>query len=232
MLTNTPQKDSKRRLFNYLLTDELYVSGGPINNGGVLLKWYAENFLEREFTGATDFEWFLQEAIQVAPGSEGLIFLPYVQGERAPVWDADAKGVFFGIHSGHTRAHFMRAIIEGICFALYQVAGSLEEVIAPIKNIYASGGFIQSKQWLQILTDIFGKRISITDTADASAVGAAILGMKATGMISDISEAASTQEIKEVFEPDMQKHELYRVNYAVYTSLYEKLKDEFAKLSA
>jgi gluconokinase len=231
MLTNTPQKDSKRRLFNYLLTDELYVSGGPINNGGVLLKWYAENFLDREFTGAADFEWFLQEAIQVAPGSEGLIFLPYVQGERAPVWDADAKGVFLGIHSGHTRAHFMRAIIEGICFALYQVAGSLEEVIAPIKNIYASGGFIQSKQWLQMLTDIFGKRISITDTADASAVGAAILGMKATGMISDISEAASTQEIKEVFEPDMQKHELYRVNYAVYTSLYEKLKDEFAKLS-
>jgi gluconokinase len=230
MISAMPQSDSKQRIFNYLLEEGKYVSGGPINNGVVLLKWYAENFLDRSFSKDEGFDWYLQEACSVAAGSDGLIFLPYVMGERAPVWDADAKGVFFGIHSKHTQAHFMRAIIEGISFALYQVTKSLEETISPVTNIYASGGFIHSREWLQILADVFGKKIHVTNVSDASAVGAAILGLKAIGVLNNLSEGKSFITVQDTYLPNEDRHRIYMLNYTVYASLYHKLKEEFTKL--
>ncbi|MGZ5135068.1 MAG: FGGY-family carbohydrate kinase, partial [Flavitalea sp.] len=160
----------------------------------------------------------------------GLIFLPYVMGERAPVWDADAKGVFFGIHSKHTQAHFMRAIIEGISFALFQVTKSLEETVGPVTNIYASGGFIHSKEWLQILADILGMKIHVTNATDASALGAAILGFTAIGVLNNLSDAKSFISVQETYFPNEEQHRIYMGNYAVYASLYFKLKEEFLKL--
>lgn len=231
MISEMPQYDNRQRIFNYLLDEGKYVSGGSINNGVVLLQWYAENFLDRPFNHSEGFDWYLRESGTVAAGCNGLIFLPYVMGERAPVWDADAKGVFFGIHSKHTQAHFMRAIIEGICFALFQVAKSLEETIAPVTNVYASGGFIHSKQWLQILADVFGKKIHVTNVSDASALGAAILGFKALGVLSNLSDAKAFIAIQETYLPHEDQHRTYMANYAVYASLYHKLKDEFSKLN-
>lgn len=230
MISERPQYDIKQRIFNYLLTEEKYVSGGAINNGVVLLKWFSENFLDHSFTNMEGFDWYMKQACTVLAGSNGLIFLPYVMGERAPVWDADAKGVFFGIHSKHTKAHFMRSIIEGISFALYQVTKSLEETIAPVTNIYASGGFVHSKEWLQILADIFGKEIHVTNAADASALGAAILGLTALGFLNNLSEAKSFITIQDTYFPDEDQHRIYMANYAVYASLYFKLKEEFLKL--
>jgi gluconokinase len=230
MISGSPSSDRQQRIFNYVLNEEKYVSGGPINNGVVLLKWYTENFLNHRFSNTEGLDWYFQEASSAEAGCNGLIFLPYVMGERAPVWDADAKGVFFGIHSKHTQAHFMRAIIEGICFALYQVTKSLEETIEPVTNIYASGGFIHSKEWLQILTNIFGKKIHVTNVSDASALGAALLGMHALGILNNLSDAKSFIAVQETFFPDDDEHSIYMANYAVYASLYHKLKDEFVKL--
>jgi gluconokinase len=230
MISRQPQYDSKKRIFNYLLTEEKYVSGGAINNGMVLLKWYAENFSDHSFTNMEGFDWYMEKACSVASGSAGLIFLPYVMGERAPVWDADAKGVFFGIHAKHTQKHFMRSIIEGISFALYQVMKSLEETVGPVNNIYASGGFIHSKKWVQILADVFGMKIHITNSSDASALGAAILALKALGMINDLSDAKGFITVQDTYFPDDDQHRIYMANYAVYVSLYHKLKEEFLRL--
>jgi gluconokinase len=230
MISEQPQYDERQRIFNYLLTEQKYVSGGAINNGVVLLKWYAENFLDHTFINMEGFDWYMEKACSVTPGCNGLIFLPYVMGERAPVWDADAKGVFFGIHSKHTQAHFMRSIIEGISFALYQVTKSLEETIGPVTNIYASGGFIHSKEWLQILADIFGKEIHVTNASDASALGAAVLGLTALGLLADLSEAKSFITIQDTYFPDEDQHRIYMANYSVYGSLYFRLKEEFSKL--
>jgi gluconokinase len=230
MINEHPQYDEQQRIFNYLLTEEKYVSGGAINNGVVLLKWYAENFLEHSFVNMEGLDWFMEKATSVEPGCNGLIFLPYVMGERAPVWDADAKGVFFGIHSKHTQAHFMRAIVEGISFALYQVTKSLEETIGPVTNIYASGGFVHSKEWLQILADISGKEIHVTNVSDASALGAAILGLNALKILTNLSDAKSFITIQDTYLPNDNQHRIYMANYVVYASLYHALKDQFSKL--
>ena len=227
MMAARPQHDVKERIFNYILTEQWYVSGGPINNGGTLLRWYAEHFLGRSFEKTADFDWFIQQAAQVPAGADGLVFLPYVQGERAPVWDANAKGVYFGIHAKHTQAHFMRAIIEGINNALYQVTQSIEETIGPVKNIYASGGFTQSPLWLQWMADLFGKNITISSTADASAVGAAILGLQALEVRDTLTHPGKAAQPEVQFTPDEQQHKAYLRNFSVYSTLYDRLKDIF-----
>jgi gluconokinase len=230
MITTTPAADNRERIFNYILTDNRYVSGGAINNGVVLLKWYTEHFLQKTFTGAHDLNWFLQQAAQAPAGADGLLFLPYILGERAPVWDADAKGVFLGVHAGHTQAHFMRAIIEGINYALYQVAASVQETIGAVQNIYGSGGFINAPLWLQWLTNLFGREIKVISSDDASAVGAAMLGLQATDIL-PISESAPVFLNKQQYMPDMEMHKRYQRYYAVYAGLYDKLKADFQTLS-
>ena len=230
MTTTQPAYDQQERIFNYILRDDLYVSGGAINNGVVLLKWYSEHFLQKPFTNASDLASFVQQAAAAPAGSDGLIFLPYILGERAPVWDASARGVFFGIHAGHTQAHFMRAIIEGINYALYQVAASVEETVGAIQHIYASGGFINSPLWLQWLTDIFGKEIKVINNEDASSIGAAILGWQSLGILKD-NGSADFFHIQQQYKPDLTLHANYKRYYAVYAGLYNKLKDDFQTLN-
>jgi len=230
MMATQPAYDKQERIFNYILTDELYVSGGAINNGVVLLKWYTEHFLQKPFSSADDLTSFVQEASRAPAGADGLIFLPYILGERAPVWDANAKGVFFGVHAGHTQAHFMRAIIEGINYALYQVATSVQETVGTIKHIYASGGFINSPLWLQWLTDLFGKEIKVINSDDASSVGAALLGLQALGLMNS-NEMASIFHVQQLYNPDLTLHARYQLYYPVYAGLYNKLKDDFHTLN-
>ncbi len=230
MIADAPRYDSQQRTFNYILTDKLYVVGGPTNNGMNLLKWYAENFLQRPVRTATDIEWFVQEAAKAPAGADKLLFLPFVHGERAPVWDASARGVFFGVHAKHTQWHFMRAIIEGINYNLYQIAGSVEETVGNSKQILASGGFINSRLWLQWLSDLFGKPITVTSTADASTTGAALLGLRALGIVQDAFPQDSFVRLRERFDPDMSTHGTYAALFKVYTSLYNHLKDDFSRL--
>jgi gluconokinase len=228
MVTSKPSYDPKARIFNYILTEHLFVSGGPINNGGVLLKWYGENFLHHKSEAGDDFDAFVNTAAAVKAGSEGLVFLPYIQGERAPVWNADAKGVFFGITSLHTQAHFMRAIIEGICFSLRDVSLSLEETLGSINQVFASGGFVKSPAWVQILSDILGKSIQITDTADASSIGAAMLGLYALGIIPDLVNTTKFLSVQKTYDPSPADTAVYARNFKIYQGLYEKLKDDFS----
>ena len=231
MVSAKPKADPKQRIFNYVLTENLFVSGGAINNGGVAIKWYVENFMGKDRDEARELGEIVKTTEKIAAGSEGLIFLPYLLGERAPVWDANAKGVFFGIYSGHTSAHFLRAVIEGISFSLFQVGRCLEETVGPIEKIYASGGFIQSGIWLQMLADIFNKKVFVTNSADASAIGAAILGLYALKEIDNLFEAGKMVSVQETYYPIESNHRAYMKNFSVFDVLYEKLKSEFAELS-
>ena len=231
MVSEHPSHDEKERIFNYVLTDHMYVTGGAINNGGVAIKWYVENFMGKNAEGSRDFSAVVAETDSIVPGSEGLIFLPYLLGERAPVWDADAKGVFFGIYAGHTSLHFLRSVIEGISFSLYQIAQLLEEIVAPIERIYASGGFIQSVSWLQIMADIFNKDVYVTYNADASAIGAAILGFYALGEIDSLQRSENFIQIQQSFHPIEKNHRTYMKNFSIFAVLYEKLKHEFSEIS-
>jgi gluconokinase len=214
--------------FNYRLDEKIFVSGGPINNGGIALKWYAENFLGQPLNAASDYEKLFHSITEIPSGSEGLIFLPYILGERAPIWNSDACGVFFGMTARHQQAHFTRAVIEGISMSLYQVGLSLE--ISFGTQINVSGGFVRSTEWLQILADIFGKQICLINSEDASAIGAAYLGMRAGGIIKSFDELAPS-ESKMVY-PNMNNHRVFTEDvFPRYERLYNILKGEMNILS-
>jgi gluconokinase len=224
VMKDKPVADPKQRIFNYLLTEDSYISGGPLNNGGNTIQWFARNILDDK-DAEIDYDWFVNEAMSTEPGADGLIFLPYIYGERAPVWDADARGVFFGISGAHTRNSFMRAVMEGVAMALFGILETLEELLGPVSNIYVSGGFIRSGKWVQLVADVLGRKVFVSQSSDASAAGAAIIGMKAVGMIGELSDAATFFPVKESFEPDAANHQIHLRNYAVYDKLYDSLKD-------
>jgi gluconokinase len=237
MTVTRPEDDPLARVFNYIISDGYYICGGATNNGGNVLQWYIDRIMGGgaaigggRVTGEKggdedDLHRRIAEADQVAPGCEGLIFLPYLQGERAPVWDADAKGVFFGARSLHDYRHFLRACLEGVNYSLYQIGVSLAETVGPIEHIYASGGFTRSAAWLQMVADIFGKKVHVTGLADASAIGAAMTGMYACGLISDLGAAASLVTVVQTYEPNTALQSVYQKNYQIFTQLYGRLKD-------
>ena len=225
MTTPAPTYDPRERIFNYILTKDYYIAGGATNNGGGVVQWFIEHFLGKGAATPEEIQAFAEEAASAPPGSEGLVFLPYLQGERAPVWDADAKGVLYGIRSIHQQRHFMRAVLEGVSYSLYQIGLSLEETIGPIRHIYASGGFTRSKTWLQLLADIFNRKVYVTGVADASAIGAVVLGWYALGMAASLEEPLQSFQIAETYEPDPARHLLYRKNFEIYSVLYDRLKD-------
>jgi gluconokinase len=226
--SNSPTINFPSMTFNYLLTKDIFISGGPINNGGVILKWYTEIFLRKTLNSAADYDAILDEIKTVRPGSEGLIFLPYLLGERAPLWDSEASGVFFGIRNFHTQAHFTRAVIEGISMALFSIAATMESSGLSIEQIHVSGGFVHSEEWLQILADIFNKKICLINAEDASAVGAAYLGFKCAGLIKDFSELKPAQDV--TYLPNQENHTVYKKAFAIYESLYKKLRPEMEEV--
>lgn len=221
----SPSPDDQRMPFNYILDDQLYITGGPINNGGIVLKWFAENILREPLQEAADYQRLLAPIAQVPPGSEGLTFLPYLLGERAPIWNSDACGVFFGLQSHHRPAQLTRAVVEGISMALYQIAAGIEAQGLTMTAVHASGGFIHSPEWLQVLADILGKPVYLFHTEDASAAGACYLAMKTLGMIEHY-DALQTPAQKE-FLPHPASHIYYeRFQRPRVERLYTALADE------
>jgi gluconokinase len=216
-----PMRNFKAMTFNYRLDETSYICGGPTNNGGVILKWYAENMLGKKLETASDYLLLLKSLPDTQPGAEGLIFLPYILGERAPIWSSDACGVFFGMRGHHQQPHFVRAVIEGISMALYDIAHGMIEAGLSIKQIHVSGGFVQAEEWLQTLANIFGKKICLINTADASAIGAAFLALKNLGLITDYQELKPA-ETKE-FVPQAEFADTYHELFVKYRNLYEKV---------
>nr|MDQ3396069.1 gluconokinase [Bacteroidota bacterium] len=236
MAFRQPLQDAKARIFNYLLSEDTYISGGPVNNGGIVLQWFLENISrEKEETSLpgdiNDYSADLEQAANITAGSEGLIFLPYILGERAPHWNADARGVFFGLNIKHTRAHMIKAILEGVIYGIYSVAEALESTGEKIETIYANGGFARSDYWVQILADIFGKKVLVSESVESSAWGAALMGMFALRKKPHLDDQDYFQEKLRVFIPDERNHKIYKSTFIIYNRLYEKLKDEFSMLN-
>jgi gluconokinase len=210
-------------LFRYVLTDALQVTGGPINNGGIVLQWFAKNFMNGEIQSAADFEALMQLASTAPAGSDGLLFLPYLLGERAPVWDETAQGMFYGITLQHTKAHFARAVIEGISFALLQILTAIEKNNSTVTKIFTSGMATQSNWWMQLLADMFGKTVVLSDATDASALGAAFIAMYAMQMIPAIEQVNEFITISKQFKPDSINHVTYQELFTQYCTLYQRM---------
>lgn len=215
--------NERNRLFKYLLTKETAVIGGPINNGGIVLQWFAENFLQLSLLENNNLEKLMQMAASV--GADDLLFLPYLLGERAPVWDELATGMFFGLRISHRKEHLARAVIEGISFSLLQILKETEKSNPPVQSVYVSGIVTQSSWWMQLLANMFGKKIILNDVADASAMGAAFIGMYATGFISELSGVNKFIAPSKVFMPDEGSHKIYVEKFKKYTQLYPAFKN-------
>lgn len=224
-------RDEKQRFFNYLLTDGYYISGGPTNNGGVVFEWFARQF--GDFSEGLEFEDVLNDlfktAAQVKSGSEGLLFLPYLLGERAPLWNANARGMYFGLNINHEQKHFVRATIEGILFEIYSI-GKILETHRNFEDIYINGAYASLPLWTQILADMFGKTVHINDNHDSVAMGAALLAFTKLGVYSNLEEAAATVKSIETYEPNLKNHDNYMKYFKIFERLSHKLSEDFEEI--
>lgn len=216
---NSP--DPVGRTFHYMLDEDTLVTGGATNNGAILLQWYAENFLKEKI----NIQSFGDRAARVTAGSNGLIFLPFLFGERAPIFDPEASGVFFGVRHHHGTEHFMRAILEGIGYALFSIAEVVEKNSGGYKRLMASGSFVESPHWVQIIADIFGKEVHVQGQEDASALGAALMGFKALKIESHFQFSA-----EKTYQSESISHRKYREYFSVYQELYPHLSKDFHRL--
>lgn len=186
-----PITDPKGRIFCYALTENHWVIGGPVNNGGMIFRWVRDQLGASEIEaakrlGVDPYDLLTEIAAKVSPGADGLLFHPYLAGERAPLWDAHARGSFFGLGLHHKKEHMIRAVLEGVIFNLYTVLLALKELIGEPKKIQATGGFARSHLWRQIMADIFNQELSVPESYESSCLGAAILGLYSLGMVDSL----------------------------------------------
>jgi gluconokinase len=227
MASHSPITDRQARTFSYVLTDNLFVLGGAVNSGGVVLRWYRENFDPAGVPEEAAYERLADEASTVPAGADGLVFLPYLAGERAPHWNARAKGLFFGVQMHHRKAHFTRAVFEGVMYGMYSVGKVLEEIAGPIHVIHANGGFARSPFWVQLLADIFNKQVLVGgESVEDAAKGAYMVALKALGEIPDFG-AVNDTTARDTYNPDPGKYGAYMENFKLFERLYDKVKDEF-----
>ncbi len=181
-----PFTDAATRSFCYVLDADRYIVGGPSNSGGVVLEWLYRNVLAGPAPAADAGRApdSLAELIAAAEsaGDDDLLCLPYVAGERAPLWNGHASGVFLGLRLRHGGAHLMRAAIEGIIFNAYGIAARLFEELGRPQRIVASGKVLETEWVRQLVADVFGLPVQYLGNVDASAMGAATLANIAVGV--------------------------------------------------
>lgn len=232
--TDTYKADARLILSYHVVPDCWLLQGGTTGGGGVM-RWLEREFadferIEGERVGKSSLQLFNEEAEKVAPGSDGLVFLPYMAGERSPIWDPDAKGVFYGLDFSKTKAHFIRAAMEGVAYSLKHNLEIAKEAGADVSVLRAMGGSANSLLWTQIKSDITGKPIVVPSSDTATTLGAVILAGVGVGMYRDFEEAVGlTVENKRSHEPNLEHAEAYEKNYQIYLELYQNLKGTMKK---
>ncbi|MCJ8007738.1 gluconokinase [Lederbergia wuyishanensis] len=203
--------NEKRETFSYAFTDEYSIIGGPSNNGGIALQWLKELLNNQD-----SYSEFIEKAGKVTAGAEGLIFHPYINGERAPIWNQRATGNFSGLSITHKQEHFIRAVLEGITFNLYQIERALCRLAGEPSRIYVNGGLARSNLWLQMLADIFGKEVYVAETHHSSAWGAAWTSLVAIGEVNSFEEIKNNIQLGEPIVPNEKTHRAYQEIYEEY----------------
>lgn len=231
-----PITDPQGRTFCYVLTENHWVIGGPSNNGGVVLRWFRDQFSQPEVEqakreGVDAYDVMIRVAAGIPAGAAGLLFLPFLSGERAPSWNPDARGVFFGMAMHHQRAHCIRAVLEGILFNVYEITEILRHQIGHDVAIRASGGFARSQAWLQMMADLFGSEVFVPEVYEGSGFGAAVLAMHAVGALSHLTDVQSLIHIDDRYQPDLQLSSHYRHLFKIYQQVYKNLVPEFSRIA-
>ena len=215
-------------------SDAWLLQGGTVGGGGVL-RWMEQELCAEERAvgaarGGSSYDVINEECANVPAGCDGLVFLPYMAGERSPIWDPDAKGVFFGLDYTKTRAHMLRAGMEGVAFALKHNLDAAAAAGVLVRELKAVGGSANSALWTQIKSDVTGLPITVPSSGTAATLGAAMLAGVGVGVFAGFREAVrDTVRLIRTHEPDMEKHGLYQRQYEIYLEIYRQLKHTMAK---
>ncbi len=228
--TTEKTTDHEQRTFQYAFTKESHIVGGATNNGAVLMHWLARQFsslTKKETIEVADLEAL---AATSSAGANGLFFLPFLNGERAPKWNAKAKGGWMGLTLSHTSADMIRSVMESVIFNMYEIHEALHEKAGPTRKLIVSGGYAKSPLWVQMTADIFKKTVTLPESHQASAWGAAWLGLYALGEVDSIEEIKQHIPIKHEVLPTVRNVARYEEYYHLYRELYNKNKPLFAEM--
>lgn len=220
-VVRTPLLDERGRTWCYVLRKARYVAGGAVNNGGLVVEW-ARRLLYSDIEGEAGFERLFRDASSVPPGAAGLLFLPYLAGERSPHWRSDLPATLHGLSLHHDRRHLARAALEGVAYALADVWRILDEQAPNSGDVRLSGGITGSEVWSQTLADVLGVPLTLMDGADASAVGAAMIGHLALAT-SELETLTKGLPKGGTLTPDAARHAEYGREMETYCALYRTL---------
>lgn len=227
---NRPVFDPFRRLPCYFHARRDHYALLPWGQtAGMALRWFRDHFFSLECQvvsalGADPYDLLTHLAAEVPAGSDGLLALPHLEGAFCPEFNPQARGVFFGITLRHTRAHFVRAILESVAYMFRRNLEAIEEVGGPVAEIRSTGGGARSLLWLQIKADVLQRPIKRVLVAESACLGAAMLGAVASGHYSSLDDAARAMvSVGEQIDPNPEHQAVYEQGYAGYIELYERL---------
>lgn len=216
----------ERLFFDYHDIPGKYLLNGCMASSGSLVRWFVNQFVP----GGTEEDIFRRlddEAEKIPAGSDGLVVLPYLLGEKTPIFDPDARGVLFGLSLHHTPVHVFRAILESVIYGFRHHIDVLAEKGLSPTRVYATNGGAKSRLWVQIAADILGRPVTSFKGHPGSSLGAAFLAGMAVGMYKRWDEILKCIPERQTLQPNPTAHNRYSVSYGVYRRLYEKLRDEF-----
>lgn len=227
--TEEYKSDARLILSYHVVPDRWLLQGGTTGGGGVM-RWLEQQFgdYEREMckqTGKKPLIVYNELAEAVPAGCEGLVMLPYMSGERSPIWNPNAKGVYYGLDFSKTKGHFIRAGMEGVAYSLRHNLEIAQEAGAQVKVLRSMGGSANSLLWTQIKSDITGKPIVVPNSDTATTLGAAILAGVGIGYYDSFQNAVDTTiQVKREHQPNAANKQTYDETYHTYLRLYEELK--------
>ena len=229
--TDRPALDPRGRLhtFCHAVPGRWHVMG-VTQAAGLSLRWFRDNFGSSATQSSGDsYEKLTAEAATVAPGADGLLWAPYLMGERTPHLDADARGALVGLTASHTRAHIVRAILEGVAFSLKDTFTIFEEMKVPVKSIRLGGGGARSPLWRQIQADVYDHEVEIVEAEEGAAYGAAILAGVGAKIWPSVDAACdSVVRVASRTQPNPANAEVMQKNYAAYRRIYPAMKSIFS----
>jgi len=229
--TDKPLADPQGRLhtFCHAMPDRWHVMG-VTQAAGLSLRWFRDNFFQESADGDADvYAQMTSEAERAPVGSEKLLWAPYLMGERTPHLDATVRGALVGLTASHTRAHVIRAILEGVAFSLKDTFAVFDEMGIPVRDVRLGGGGARSHLWRSVQAEVYGRVVQILEIEEGPAYGAAILAGVGAGMWPSV-EAACTAVVRiaECVEPDPAHIAILAGQYARYRRIYSAMKSIYS----
>ncbi len=213
-----PTLDRLGRTWCYYLSPKAWVVGGAINNAGLTLQWVRQNWLH-----GISFDEVERLAAGIQAGSEGLMFMPFLTGERSPNWNSNIRATLIGLDFAHGQGHFARAAMEGVAYRIQSVYEPIQEIAGKVTSLRIGGGFMASPTWVQILANVLNQPLEALSEPQGSAFGAVLLAWLSVGKISSLSESKRFMKVGHVILPQNEQVDFYHREYTKYKELYQQI---------